>query len=125
MRFQFPKYSPTTLTFDKIQQQTIRIENNFIFNCKECKHFMPNKNILLDTYKYGKCKKFGYKDIVSGKIEYYNAGICRSVDKWCSKHGKHFEYEIKHQDKINKAKLISTIPIISPIILFVLHKCVA
>ncbi len=89
-------------------------KNNFIKNialpsCNNCRYFVPNKVILCsDNYNDGyeepkteniyyksTCSKFGFKDLISGEINYEYAVICRSNEKQCGLKGKYYIKENK------------------------------
>jgi len=57
------------------------IHNLLVPICKNCTHFTGT----LNTAKFGinKCKLFGAKDLVSGKIIYENAYACRRSSEKC------------------------------------------
>ena len=44
-------------------------------------------------YTFGKCQKFGRKNIVSGKINYNFADVCRTDEFKCGFNGKYFVEE--------------------------------
>lgn len=62
-------------------------------SCKNCVHFRPSSwsNDFADPLN--KCEKFGTKNIITGKITYDYADICRNNDHLCGKSGNHFEKE--------------------------------
>ena len=92
---------------NKIIQNRI-IESNQIIKyqeyplCKNCIYFKENTkfpNLSNYKYEYGTCKKFGIKDVVSGKIMYENAHISRSDNNMCKKIGLYF---IKNNEKLSE-----------------------
>lgn len=67
--------------------------NSFIKNmnynsCKNCAFF---KTDMLNTEVYGRCHKFGSKDIITSKIKYDFAYACREDENKCGVEGKQFE----------------------------------
>ena len=80
------------------------IKNMNLPVCVNCIHYFEDKVPYFEdmvTYN-AKCKKFGVKDIVSGKINYDYASICRSDDLLCGKKGALFEEKpipIKEESK--------------------------
>jgi len=75
-------------------------EKNFIRNkavpiCINCLHFIEDTNNypydpIPSNEKYGKCKKFGEANMVTGVIEYDLASNCRLNDSKCGKFGSEF-----------------------------------
>jgi len=59
--------------------------------CKNCIHYRPSclRNDFTSTFN--KCDNFGVKDVVTDKITYDFADLCRSDQYRCGKEGKHFE----------------------------------
>ena len=67
--------------------------NSFIKNmnynsCKNCAFF---KTDMLNTEVYGRCHKFGSKDIITSKISYDFAYACRKDENKCGVEGRYFE----------------------------------
>jgi len=64
-------------------------------SCKNCVYFRPSLMKLDENslYTFGKCQKFGRKDIVSGKIYYSFADLCRTDEFKCGFNGKYFAEE--------------------------------
>ena len=70
-------------------------------SCNQCIHFMEyipddTKNIprslsLCKNEHLSKCKKFGYKNIMSGKIFHEFAEICRNDEKKCGVNGTYYK----------------------------------
>lgn len=58
--------------------------------CKNCKHFDSDFTIFSD-HKYGKCKLYGDKDLITNKISYNLASYAREKDDVCGTHGKNYE----------------------------------
>lgn len=68
--------------------------------CIHCEHFMEHTtnypyDPLPDNSKYGRCKKFGEINIVTGEIQYDLASNSRSNYMKCGKDGKEFTMKIK------------------------------
>jgi hypothetical protein len=68
------------------------IRNKALPICSNCLHFIEHKNnypydpIPCDT-KYGKCKKFGEVNLITGTIEYDVASNCRLNANKCGNFG--------------------------------------
>lgn len=58
--------------------------------CKNCKHFDSNIN-LFDDRKYGICKLYGNKDLITNKISYNSALSARENNDICGIQGKNYE----------------------------------
>lgn len=56
--------------------------------CKDCAHFLPNKD---RTDEFGKCRLFGDKNIVTGETKYNYADLSRLNNDLCNITGKYFE----------------------------------
>jgi len=63
--------------------------------CKNCVHFIEHTNNYpydpVPDNNYGKCKKFGEMNLVTGGIEYDFAKLCRQNDKKCGSEGAGYE----------------------------------
>ena len=72
--------------------QSEQIQNINVKSCKNCIYFRPSLMKLDEEslYTFGKCEKFGRKDIVSGKIHYTFADLCRNDELKCGHKGKYF-----------------------------------
>lgn len=84
--------------------------------CRNCIHYSP------DTFNdfsspLNKCENFGVKDIISDKITYDYADLCRKDDSKCGKEGKYFEEEKNINMKIAKHAITSPYIIINNIYL--------
>jgi len=87
----------------KLIKQSFSTGKHFIRNinlpvCANCIHFIEHKNNypydpVPNDQQYGKCKKFGEIDFITGVIKYDFANICRYDDTKCGDKG--FEYEAK------------------------------
>jgi len=76
------------------------------------------------------CEKFGNKNIITDKITYDYADLCRQSDTKCGEEGKYFEKEPYIGLKIFKHTVISNIPLTLFIVIpsflsifFVMSKC--
>jgi len=71
------------------------IKNANLPSCVNCIHFIEDKTNYpydqLADNKYGKCKLFGYKDIITGEIENTQAINCRTDKDQCGNSGNYFE----------------------------------
>jgi hypothetical protein len=72
-------------------EKTIRNIN--VPSCKKCIHFIPAPYNFDFTTNYNRCAKFGEKDIITDKINYDFAELCRPDETKCGKEGKYFEEE--------------------------------
>lgn len=59
--------------------------------CKTCVHFRPNLADVQYTSAFSKCAKFGNKVLVSGKIHYDYADMCRNNEKLCGQDGREYK----------------------------------
>lgn len=75
------------------------IKNANLPSCINCVYFIDDKTNYpydqLSDNKYGKCKLFGHKDIVTGELENIEARYCRLDEQLCGKYGKYFESKYK------------------------------
>lgn len=72
-----------------------RISKSFINNidvvkCIDCVNCV---RVVSNEPKYH-CMKFGKKDIVTGSIKYYGAGVCRGNEYKCGTFGTYFEKKL-------------------------------
>jgi len=71
------------------------IRNKALPICSNCLHFIEHKNnypydpIPCDT-KYGRCKKFGEVNLITGTIEYDVASNCRLNANKCGNFGSEY-----------------------------------
>ena len=101
------------------------IKNIHIPICRNCIHYKPN-DFSDFISPLNKCENFGTKDIISGKITYDFADLCRDDESRCGKEGKNFKEEKNINIKIFNHKIIKNIPNISifvilTVYLFLLH----
>jgi hypothetical protein len=81
--------------------QKIFIRNTELPNCFNCLHFIEYKNnypydpIPCNT-QYGKCKKFGEVNLITGVIEYDFANNCRNDVNKCGKLGSEYMKKIEY-----------------------------
>lgn len=73
-----------------IQKRFLFIKNANLKLCINCVNFIEEKNKL-----YGKCKKFGEQDLVTGEIDNAHASVCRMDNTKCGVSGRYFEEKIK------------------------------
>jgi len=115
------KYIKYLLLFLSVNSEKI-IKNINIPSCKKCIHYKPETYNFDFTSKYNKCENFGEKDIITNKIKYDFAEICRSTESKCGNNGKYFEEEQNLDMKIFIHKLSYifnvTLPISTVIILY-------
>lgn len=72
------------------------IRNTDLPICSKCIHFIEHKNnypydSLPNDKLYGKCKKFGQVNFISGEIEYDLARISRDDNNKCGKNGSEYK----------------------------------
>jgi len=58
--------------------------------CVNCKHFVLDEGIKKAPY-LGRCKVFGWKDCVTGKVEYAYASVVRNCRTKCGEDAKYYE----------------------------------
>jgi hypothetical protein len=93
------------LIYFLIQTRKFSTGNFFIRNkelpiCSECLHFIEHTNNypydpIPSNAQYGRCKKFGEKNLITGAFEYEIAMNCRLNAKECGKFGSEFTEKIK------------------------------
>ena len=108
------------LLFVVNSEKTIRNIN--IPSCKKCIHYKPTPYNFDFTTSYNRCEKFGEKDIITDKIKYDFAELCRNDESKCGKEGKYFEEEENLDMKIFMHKstylFTVTLPLSSLVILY-------
>jgi len=77
----------------------IFIKNKDLPICSNCLHFIEDTNNypydpLPSDEKYGKCKKFGVVNLVTGVIEYDLARNCRLKNEKCGSLGTEYTKKI-------------------------------
>jgi hypothetical protein len=90
----------TYLMRNLFSAKNLFIRNKDLHICSNCIYFIEHKNnfpcdSLPSDILYGKCKKFGEVDIITGIVKYDFANICRDNNKKCGKYGYHFISKIK------------------------------
>ena len=108
------------LLFSIINSEKI-IKNINIPSCRNCIHYKPSYYTTDFTASYNKCDKFGDKNIITNKISYNYADMCRKDEKMCGYEGKYFELEKNIELKILTHQTISRIPSILAVSLIVLN----
>jgi hypothetical protein len=88
------------------------IKNINIQSCINCVHYKPLYSITnFDNY-YNKCNNFGSKNVITNKISYDLAIMCRNDESKCGIEGKYFKQDKNIKLKIFTHHIISKIPII-------------
>ena len=94
--------------FKKSFQKQI-IKNIELPSCRNCIYYKPYS--LGDyTSDLSNSKKFGTKNILTDKITYDYADLCRRDEDKCGKEGKYFEEEKNVDLKILNHKIVQNIP---------------
>jgi hypothetical protein len=80
----------------KFSSVKISIRNKDLPICSNCLYFIEHTNNypydpIPSNEKYGKCKKFGEVDLVTGIIEYDFAKNCRLNDNKCGTLGSEYK----------------------------------
>jgi len=96
------------------------IKNVNIPSCKKCIYYNPDPHNFDFTSKYNRCQKFGEKDIVTDKIKYEFAELCRPDESKCGKEGKYFEEEQNLDMKLFIHKLAYIFTVTSPISIIII-----
>jgi len=110
------------LLFSIINSEKI-IKNINIQSCRNCIHYKPSYSSTDFSAPYNHCNKFGSKNIITNKISYDFADMCRNDENKCGHEGKYFEIEENIELKIFTHQIISTIPnilLVSIIILYLI-----
>ena len=94
------------------------IKNINLPSCRNCVYYKPDS---LEFTSYGKCEKFGIKNIVTNKISYSFAESNRYDENMCGKDGKYFEEEKNINLKILKHKLKNNFYYIIPILVLIIN----
>ena len=81
--------------------------------CKTCVHFRPNLSDFQYASAYSRCAKFGHKGLVSGKMYYEYADMCRDDETKCGQDAR--EYKKDPMYYLKYAKYCGTV--LSPFIL--------
>jgi len=88
------------------------IKNINVPACKNCIYYKPRMLDTDFTSTFNICEKFGNKNIITDKITYDYADLCRRQDDKCGQEGKYFEKEPYIKLKIMKHWVISRMPLI-------------
>jgi hypothetical protein len=83
------------------------IKNIDIPACRNCIHYKPSAYNSDFTASYNKCGKFGDKDIITDKISYDIAELCRKDELRCGSNARYFEKEPNINMKILKHTIVS------------------
>lgn len=73
----------------------IFIRNRDLSICSNCLHFIEDTNNypydpIPNDEKFGRCKKFGEVNLITGIVEYDLAKNCRLNDKKCGNYGSEY-----------------------------------
>ena len=79
----------------KLSTGKIFIRNKELPICSNCIHFMEHTNNypydpIPSDEKYGRCKKFGEVNLITGSINYDLARDCRLNDSKCGNYGSEY-----------------------------------
>ena len=96
MKFAYLLLSSGIASSDKI------IKNINVPACKNCIYYKPCRFDSDFTSIVNTCEKFGNKNIITDKITYDYANLCRQQDDKCGEEGKYFEKEPYIKSKIIK-----------------------
>lgn len=88
------------------------IKNINVPACKNCIYYKPRMLDTDFTSTFNICEKFGNKNIITDKITYDYADLCRRQDDKCGEEGKQFKKEPYIKLKIMKHWTISRMPLI-------------
>ena len=104
-------------TLNIIQGNKI-IRNMDIPSCRNCIYY---KQFKYDDYsaKLSKCERFGVNDIITNKIQYDYADLCRNDESKCGKDAKYFEEDKNVKLKIFRDFIIKTSYYVSSRIIFI------
>jgi hypothetical protein len=102
------KHQPIQFLLNKkIPIQKIFIRNKELPICSKCTHFIEHTNnypydpVPRDD-QYGRCKKFGEMNIITGVIENDLASKCRLNDSKCGKFGEEYTEKIESYNQPKK-----------------------
>jgi hypothetical protein len=96
------------------------IKNINVNSCRNCIYYKPYSFSGDYTSTLSNCEKFGSKDIITDKISYDYADICRKDETKCGEQGKYFEKELNIELKILKYTIIRYIPSVTLVSFIVL-----
>ena len=97
------------------------IKNINIKSCRNCIHYKPSLYNNDFTSPLAQCEKFGNKNIITDKITYNYADLCRENEELCGRNGKYFTEEKNIESKILKYQIISNIPSFALIIFLYIY----
>jgi len=88
------------LIIRRFSSQKIFIRNKELPICSKCLHFIEHTNNypydpIPSDKQYGRCKKFGEINMITGEIEYDLARNSRLNDSKCGKIGSEYTEKIK------------------------------
>ena len=86
------------------------IKNINIPSCKNCIHFKPSIYTNEFTSSLANCNKFGDKNIITDKISYDYADMCRKDESKCGHNAKYFEEEKNINLKLFNYIILGNIP---------------
>jgi hypothetical protein len=97
------KLLPGSIVNKTFSTGKIFIRNSELPICAQCVHFVEDtSNYPYDpppkSTDYGKCKKFGEVDLITGSLEYDFAKICRLNVEKCGPMGKEYKYNYTPSD---------------------------
>lgn len=98
MKIRYLLLASTTTNYNQI------IQNINIPSCRNCIHYIPPIYSEFDS-TFGKCGKYGNKNIITNEITYDFATSCRNDENKCGFQGKDFEEEENIEMKIIKHNL--------------------
>lgn len=70
--------------------------------CKTCLHFCPVFTEFIYASPFAKCAKFGEKHLVTGKIGYEYADMCRMDETKCGQDARKYDADPLYRLKIAK-----------------------
>ena len=70
------------------------IKNSDLPICLHCVHFIRPAKQDQDYELYGRCKKFGKMNLITGEVDYSLARHCRSDDETCGYIGIGYKDEV-------------------------------
>ena len=88
------------------------IKNINVPACKNCIYYKPQMLDTNFTSSLNICEKFGTKNIITDKITYEYADLCRREDDKCGEEGKYFNKDPYIKLKIMNHWAISRMPFI-------------
>lgn len=86
--------------------------------CKTCVHFRPTLTEFQYASHFSKCAKFGKKGLISGKMYYDFADMCRDDEKKCGQDAREYKEDPYFYLKYAKYCGILLTPVIVSCIVF-------